>query len=262
MNKQDIEQAYQQAQHWVKSAGDYLRQAMQNDIAVRHKSDAHDLVTALDIEIEQQLTQAIQTHYPSHRICGEESQSSGAKALTELNGAVWFIDPIDGTINFVKQKRDFGIMLALYIDGKAQFGIIYDVMRDELYSALCGTSAYLNGKTLSPPKTNKLAQSLVILEGGALKKGDKLSQYALNHSLSARMIGSTAIVTGILAQGGAAAFISAKQMPWDIAAAIAILGELNIHICQHNGKPMTLLEGETCLIAQESAYQEISTIIN
>lgn len=249
MDKQALAQAYQQALDWVKAAGDYLREAMQGEIAVQQKSDAHDLVTVLDIEIERRLSQAISEHYPQHRICGEESQSSGAATFADLSGAVWFIDPIDGTINFVKQRRDFGIMLALYIDGKAQFGIIYDVMRDELYSAFSGEGAYLNGQRLPVPTDLPLAESLVIVEGGALKSGDRLSEYALAHCLSARMVGSTAIVSAILASGRAGAFISRCQMPWDIAAALAILSELGFVICQHSGEPMSLLKGENCLIA-------------
>lgn len=257
MTKDEIKLAYTQAMQWVQEAGDYLRQATQEGFSVNHKADAHDLVTTLDIEIEERLSQAIRRHYPEHRICGEESQSSGATQLSELAGAVWFIDPIDGTINFVKQQRDFGIMLALYIDGKAQFGIIYDVMRDDFYHAFCGEGAYLNRRRIAPPPDAQLADSLVILESGAIKRNDSLSRYALEHCLSARVVGSTAILTGIIAGGRAAAFISMQQMPWDIAPAIAILGELNIRITQHDGSPMSLLQGENCLIAQEQVHQEM-----
>lgn len=130
-------------------------------------------------------------------------------------------------------------------------------MRDDFYHASCGEGAYLNRRRIAPPLDARLADSLVILESGAIKRNDSLSRYALEHCLSARMVGSTAIVSGMLAGGRAAAFISMQQMPWDIAPAIVILGELNIRITQHDGSPMSLLQGENCLIAQEQVHQEM-----
>ncbi|SUO95021.1 inositol monophosphatase family protein [Suttonella ornithocola] len=253
--------AYLQALSWVKEAGEHIRGEMRKPLSVQTKSSRRDLVTQLDVATEKFLTARLREHYPTHCICGEESQSAGeSEKLSDLSGAVWFIDPIDGTMNFVKQHRDFGIMLALYVDGQPQIGIVYDVMRDELYSALSGQGAYLNQQRLPLLPQVSLQDSLIIIEGGAIRAGDKLTLAALAQCLSARMVGASAIVTGMLAQASVGAFITRQQMPWDAAAPMAILTEIGAKFSQPDGSAVTLLKGEPYLMALPGIHEELLSL--
>lgn len=255
--------AYLNAIHWVKTAGDNLRAEMQKPLNVHTKTNHRDLVTQFDIATERYLTEQLRATYPDHRIFGEESQSAGeGEKFTNLDGLVWILDPIDGTINFVKQHRDFGIMLALYQDGKPLIGVVYDVMRDELYSSLAGHGAYCNGKRLEKLPEVTLRDSLVIIEGSLTKVEDPLTLFVLNEALSCRMVGSSAIVTTILAHAGAGAFISKKQMPWDAAAPMAILTELGAIFTHPDGSPLTLLQAEPVIMALPNIHQELITKYN
>lgn len=250
--------AYLQAIDWVKQAGDKLRRDISTPFDVSTKSNHRDLVTQYDIATEQFLTEKLTTHYPNHRIFGEEAQSAGkGDTFTDLNGPVWFLDPIDGTINFVKQRRNFGIMLALYVDGEAQIGIVYDVMCDALYSSLKGHGSYCNGRQLAPLPTVSLKDSLVIIEGSAICLCDPHTLAVLPHCLSARMVGSSAIVTTYLATASAGAFLSKKQMPWDAAAPRAILEEIGARFTHPDGTPPTLLHAEPILMALPGISEEI-----
>src|SRR5699024_12100807 len=78
-------------------------------------------------------------------IFGEEDYGDG---IIALEGTVWIIDPIDGTMNYVHQKRNFAISIGIYHEGIGEIGLIYDVMRDDLYDAIRGEGAFKNGVQL------------------------------------------------------------------------------------------------------------------
>lgn len=95
-------------------------------VEVETKSSPNDLVTNIDRETELFFIEQIHKFDPSHKILGEEGMGEHPDSM---EGVVWIIDPIDGTMNFVKQHRHFMITLGIYIDGVGKLGYIYDVMR-------------------------------------------------------------------------------------------------------------------------------------
>ncbi|MBW1570994.1 inositol monophosphatase family protein, partial [Streptococcus sp. SPC0] len=111
-------------------AGQFIKSEMQNTFDVEEKSRFDDLVTSLDKKTQKLLIQEIIQHYPDDNILAEEDDVRSPIA----QGNVWVLDPIDGTVNFIVQKDNFAVMLAYYEEGVGQFGIIYDVMADILYS--------------------------------------------------------------------------------------------------------------------------------
>lgn len=252
-------EAYLNAISWVKEIGDITAAACaQQPLQIHTKSHRRDLVTQYDTAAEAFLTEKIRAAYPEHRICAEESQSAGTgEIITDLAGPVWFLDPIDGTINFARQGRDWGVMLALYEDGRPQLGVVYDPVRGDMYSALSGFGAYKNGQSLPMLPAVSLADSLVIIEGGAVRQGDAQTLAVLERCLSGRMVGASAIVTGMLASAGCGAFLSQKQMPWDAAAPRAILEEIGAVFTLPDGSRPSLLKGGPYLMALPRIHQEI-----
>ncbi len=124
-----METKYHFAQTIVLEAGNFLRQHLHDDLQIEEKGDFTDLVTHLDKQVQEMLTQQIQSRYQGDGILGEE----GGDVSSIHEGNVWVIDPIDGTTNFIAQKTDFAIMIAYFENGVGKFGIIYDVMRDKLF---------------------------------------------------------------------------------------------------------------------------------
>ena len=102
---------------------------MTSELIIESKSEANDLVTNIDKETEQFFIQHIKADFPDHRIFGEEGFGDEIK---DLNGYVWILDPIDGTTNFIHQKKNFAISLGIYKDGVGILGYIYNVMEDAL----------------------------------------------------------------------------------------------------------------------------------
>ena len=110
-----------------------------------------DFVTNIDQQAEQEIIGILQASFPNHSILGEESGESGS------NNHQWIIDPIDGTANFIRGLPHFSISIALCVDGRPEHGVIYDPVRDELFSASRGKGAQLNGRRLRVSPQHKLA---------------------------------------------------------------------------------------------------------
>ncbi len=92
------------AKQWIRDAGERLMASMKKALIIETKSNAADLVTNMDREIEQFLIGKIKETFPHHHILGEEGYGD---EVTSSDGVVWLIDPIDGTMNFVHQKKKF-----------------------------------------------------------------------------------------------------------------------------------------------------------
>src|SRR4051794_14169549 len=120
-------------------AGKRIRESFLYDIEIETKSNANDLVTNIDRETELFFIERIKSFYPSHRIFGEEGMG---EKVEHLEGVVWIIDPIDGTMNFVKQHRHFMISIGIFEDGIGKLGYIFDVMRGDLFYAIAGEGAW------------------------------------------------------------------------------------------------------------------------
>lgn len=248
---------------WVLEAGEKIRQEMGKTLEIAEKGAANDLVTNLDIATEQFLRAKISSFCQESRIFGEEGQSQAqASEFSDLKGRVWFIDPIDGTLNFVKQRRDFGIMLSLYDEGKPVFGIVYDVMRDELLVGVCGEGAYLNGRRLPMAEKTSLKDSIILIETGQIRRKDPLTLAACDKALAARIVGSSAMVSSVLARQAASCFIARKQMPWDSATPYAILTALGYRITLLDGTPPTFLAPESMIMAASGVYEELMAMLD
>ena len=129
------------AKKWIKEAGEMIKQSLNKTLSIQTKSNPNDLVTEMDQAIEQFFIRNIHETYPGHRIIGEEGFGD---EVTKMDGIVWLIDPIDGTVNFVHMQRNFAISIGIYEDGIGRIGLIYDVIRDELYHTIKGNGAFMN----------------------------------------------------------------------------------------------------------------------
>ncbi len=118
------------------------------------KSSRKDLVTNVDKENEKFLITKIKNYAPDSHVLGEEGFGD---QINREKGWIWIVDPIDGTMNFVKQQDHFAIMVALYIDGQGVLGYIYDVMNDELYSGGPNLGVFKNDVQLDQPANTALA---------------------------------------------------------------------------------------------------------
>jgi len=151
-----MEPTLDQVVSWVKEAAVMARQMRQEDLAIRHKSKA-DLVTEADTAIEAFLIDKIHTNFPNHSIKAEESGQHDGDQEHE-----WFIDPIDGTLNYAHGLPQYAISVAYACQGELKLGVIANPPMQEYFYAEAGKGSWLNGKTIHVSETRELIDSMLI----------------------------------------------------------------------------------------------------
>jgi myo-inositol-1(or 4)-monophosphatase len=185
----------------------------------------NDYVSEIDRSAEREIIDIIHKHYPEHAILAEESGSSGD------NDAVWIIDPLDGTTNFLHGFPVFAVSIAVQLRGKLEIGVIYDPMRQEVFTAARGEGAHLENHRIRVSKQRGLDGAL-LATGFPYREDEK---YADNYFAMFRML--TTMCSGIRRPGAAAldlAYVACGRVdgfwemglkPWDTAAGTLMIRE-------------------------------------
>ena len=134
---------------------------------------------------------------------------------------MWILDPIDGTMNFIHQQRDFAISLGIYENGIGTIGLVYDVVHDELYHALKGSGAYMNEIKLPELENAEVDKAILSLNATWLLENDRIDHNLLiplaKDVRGIRSYGSAALEMVFVASGRLDAYISLRLAPWDFA---------------------------------------------
>jgi len=242
----------------IKEAGIKIRQSFSSELAIESKEDANDLVTNIDKEIEQFFIHHIRQDYEGHLILGEEGFGD---RLTKLDGYVWMLDPIDGTMNFIHQKRNFAISLGIYKDGIGILGYIYDVIHDELYSAQKGNGAYLNDEPIPLLESTTISEAIIGMNASWVVPNRHIENEGLIRLVKdvrgIRSYGSAALELAYVATGRIDAYMSMRLSPWDVAGGIVIAHEVGAVATNLHGQPLKLLGQDTFLVARKSLHDTL-----
>ncbi|WP_150283832.1 inositol monophosphatase family protein [Rummeliibacillus sp. TYF-LIM-RU47] len=242
----------------ILQAGDRIRQSFSEKWTIETKADANDLVTNIDREIELFFIEKIRAFNTSHKIIGEEGMG---EKIQSLDGVVWIIDPIDGTMNFVRQHRNFAISVGIYVDGIGKLGYIYDVMRDHLYHAIEGQGAYMNDQPLKALEEISLDKAIIGLNAVWATPNKRIKHepmIELVHKVrGTRSYGSAALEIVSVASGRMDAYLSMRLSPWDIAGGVMIANEVGAIASNLENQPINLLERDTFIIANPFIHKEI-----
>jgi myo-inositol-1(or 4)-monophosphatase len=249
-----------QAKQWVMEAGDKIRDSFSETLNIQTKSNPNDLVTNIDKEIEQFFINKIRNTFPNHRILGEEGFGD---EVSKLDGVVWIIDPIDGTMNFIHQQRNFAISLGVFENGIGKIGIIYDVAHNELYHAISGKGAFMNNTELPPLSKVTVKESIIALNATWVMENHRIDHNLLiplvRDARGTRSYGTAALEMVFVATGRVDAYISMRLSPWDVAAGSVIIEELGGVVTNLRGHKLDFLSKDSLLVAKPGLHQ---TIIN
>ena len=212
-----------------------------SDLEVTTKSTDWDLVTRVDQLCEERIRQVILSAHPSHEFLGEEGGSSLVEGVDPAASHRWIADPIDGTVNYAHGYPYFCVSIALEIAGEVVLGVVLDPTRNELFCAVKGRGATLNGKEMRVSRAASLAEA-VVCTGFAYDAPTRL----LNLELFGKVL---PVVQGVRRGGAAAldicrldAFWELKLQPWDVAAATLILREAGGSTSGQDGLPHKLTD--------------------
>ncbi|KRN29391.1 inositol monophosphatase family protein [Lactobacillus selangorensis] len=238
---------------WLSQGAAAIRQQINLPLQVTTKSGPNDLVTNLDKSNEQFLVAQIRKAYPDAHIVGEEGFGD---QVTDLKGLVFFVDPIDGTLNFVKQHNDFATMIGVYEDGQPLVGAIYDVMADQMYWGGPELGVFENMHQLSRPADLHLKDGLFGMNGPMLAANGYQMAAVLKHSSGARIIGSAGIEFTRLITGREVGYVS-QLAPWDFAAGRVLAETLGLKVGQIDGQPVDMLAKQPVMVATPTVFQEV-----
>lgn len=247
------------AKEWLQEARSKIIASFESTLTITTKSDANDLVTNMDEEIENFFVTNIRNQFPSHEILGEESIGH---EIEQLDGVVWIIDPIDGTMNFVHQKRNFFISIGIYEDGVGQLGYLYDVVHNELYYGKKGEGVHCNEVKIPPIKDVPIHEAIVgisatwLIENKDTNKGEALIEL-VKDVRGTRSYGSAALEFSYVATGRLDAYISMRLAPWDFAGGKIIIEELGGIVTDLDGKALNLLEKSPVLVTSSGLHEQI-----
>jgi myo-inositol-1(or 4)-monophosphatase len=224
----------------ARQAGAILRAGYNTDHQVGYKG-VIDLVTEVDHESEAYLLGEVQRDFPDHHIFSEET---GVIQGNEAN--IWYIDPLDGTVNYAHHIPIFCVSIGYAVQGRLTLGAVYDPLRDEMFTAERGKGATLNGKHLSVSAVAELQRSLLVTGFPYDTWNTKLDNFANFEKFGkltqgVRRLGSAALDLAYVAAGRFEGFWELSLKPWDVAA-----GGL---ICEEAGAVVTNIHGAADFIS-------------
>ncbi|MCI0129760.1 inositol monophosphatase family protein [Vagococcus sp. CY53-2] len=223
----DNKQLMLQVKQWMEEAGQYIKDELKQVVTVEEKTNRSDLVTNVDKGTEAFLVKKINEAYPNDLIIGEEGTG---REVSSTKGRIWIIDPIDGTLNFVKQQENFCVMIGIFEDGNPLLGFIYDVMKNEFVYGGPSTGVYLNGTPLHAPEDSSLADGLLGCNVGMYSENYEHSREIASAAIGVRMLGCAGLDFLNVLRGTQNAYIS-NLAPWDFAAGTVLAEALGL-VCR------------------------------
>lgn len=223
---------------------------------IAEKTSPRDLVTHADIDVEEHLKRVLPGLLPGSVVVGEEGVSSGQISLDLLNDdtrPVWIVDPVDGTHNFVHQKREFGIMLACVIGGVVQHAWIYDVLGPDMLIAERGSGAFINDQRLRVLPGSEISEMTGHINPGYFPKEFKAHiRDARAKFKSCESLNCAAHEYLRVASGRAQFSLYSRLKPWDHLPGSLIVTEAGGYVAQWDGSPYTPRDKHVGLIVAAS----------
>ena len=185
----------------------------------------NDFVSEADHAAERAVINTIHKHYPDHAIRAEESGDIGE------SDHVWIIDPLDGTTNYLHRFPVFCVSVGLVIKGRVEHGVVYDPLRQELFTASRGQGAQLDGRRIRVSGLTDLSRALIGTGFPYRSSNEELDPYmnmlvnAIKHTAGIRRPGAAALDLAYVAAGRLDAFWETGLQPWDLAAGALIIRE-------------------------------------
>lgn len=232
-----MKQELQVAVAAARRAGELQMERYEKLERIVHKSE-HDVVTEVDHLSEELIIGAIRDAFPTDSFLAEESgHHAGTSETDKAVGRVWVIDPLDGTINYANGIPFFCCAIGLSIDGVAVLGVVYDPVRNELFSATAGGGATLDGEKVALPIKERLIDCVASLS--LPRRGWSKRDLGVRRSIRvSRSMGSAALALTYLANGRFDLFIQSGGMSaWDICAAGLIAVEGGARLTTLDGSP-------------------------
>lgn len=241
-------------------AGSLLRTGFGGVVDATAKEGRHNLVTQYDLAVEQLLLETLQDLAPGSAFLGEEG---GAHAGT--SDVEWIVDPLDGTVNFAHGIPIFCVSIAARIRGELALGVIYQPLLNELFTAIAGEGAALNGVPIRVSETPLLSDSILVTGfpyNVHTNPHGCIDQFArvVGTGLPVRRLGSAALDLAYVAAGRFDGFWEVELQPWDMAAGSLLVQEAGGMVTHYAGRPL-VLGSDSIIASNQKIHKELVDLL-
>ncbi|MDO1605302.1 inositol monophosphatase family protein [Lactobacillus sp. YT155] len=254
----NIEKLANEIEWTLKEVAEKLKKSFSTELSIDTKSGKNDLVTNMDREIEQFIINHLKSIYPTAQFISEEGYGD---TVTDLGKLTFFIDPIDGTLNYVKERKDFASMIGVYYEGKPVIGAIMNVMAGKIYIGGPELGVFCGKNKLMTIPNQGLDESLITVSSRLLLQGEPKMQEIIKKSSGLRMFGSAGIVFTRLIENRQSAYISHLK-PWDLVAGKILTESLGMETKSIDESPINVLKSQSVIIGTKHLTQEVLNILN
>ena len=246
----DFDKELRVAREAARQAGDIMREsyARLGEADVGEKA-VNDLVTVVDVAAQERVVGSIRAAFPDDFIVAEEELAPDVnEGRDPAGGRRWFIDPLDGTTNYIHAYPMFACSIALEVDRRLSVGVTYNPLLDEMFTAASGAGAFLNGRPIRVSSVSERNRTL-FGTGFPFKARRYLDlylesfKYFFNHSRGVRRAGSATLDFAHVAAGRLDAFWEMTLSPWDMAAGVVLIEEAGGRVTDFFGGSRYLEDG-------------------
>lgn len=262
----DLNTALDTAEAIARQAGAILRQHYERAREATHKSTVIDLVTAADKETEAFIVEALLETFPGTHIVGEEGGGYGADADSARYH--WYVDPLDGTVNFAHRMPFFSVSLALSdADLNPLLGVVFDPLHEELFKGLRGQGAMLNGRPLRVTEETALDRAMLVTgfpydRWTNPDNNSEQFEHFLRRAQAIRCVGSAALDLCYVAAGRYEGYWESGPNPWDVQAGILFVEEAGGRITDYSGaRSLPALRGNQIVASNGRVHDQMIAVL-
>lgn len=236
MNHDELTNLHEVCRTTAVEAGQLLHEKWAQPRTITTKG-FRDVVTDADLAAQAHITQRILAAFPGHGFVPEEQDST----LPTSGPVLWLIDPLDGTSNYSRQLGSYCVSIAALQEGRILTSAIYDPQRGELFTAVVGRGAWLNGHPLTVAPTDQLGEAFLGVDW-AHGRDERQRILDLVQQLgpqlrTIRAFGSAALALAWVAAGRLDAYLNVSLQPWDMAAGQLLIQEAGGQLTDENARP-------------------------
>ena len=239
----------------VRFCGKVMLEADRTDLSIKDKAGKANFATVYDDRIQEIIQEKLKAILPEAEFLGEEKDCQ----IDRNAEFIFVVDPIDGTINFMKDYRCSSISVGLIRNGKRFLGVVYNPYLDEMFTAIRGEGAHLNGRPIhvsdEPLKNGVLLFGASPFHPELAKASFAIAYHYFQKCLDIRRCGSAALDLCAIAAGRAEIFFELILSPWDFSAGALILEEAGGKVTNLEGGELPCLE-ESSLLAVNKLHEE------
>jgi myo-inositol-1(or 4)-monophosphatase len=209
------------AENAARAAGKLLRENFQRQLRVKSMA-AHDIKLEIDVQAQELIGKLLLDEFPAHALYGEEGIGGDQSSDHQ-----WIVDPLDGTVNYFYGIPHFCVSIALRLHKKLVVGVIYDPIRNEMWTGQRDQVSTLNGTPIHVSDRAELAEAVISI--GLAKTGETINtnfpllQQMIHRVRKCRVLGSAALDMAYVACGRLDAYVETGISLWDIAAGLLLV---------------------------------------